>query len=429
VIRNTYPELESTTIKTWQQQFPEPIFKMIWGAPICCTARYPLSDGTEVDLEVLFMSIDREQDVKKLLSLELTGIYLNEFREMRKSVLDMGTARVGRFPSKAMGGHSWCGIIGDTNPPDDDSDWYELIEEQKPEGFEFFKQPGALLGTSADALRNNPEAENIHNLNDGFGYYRRMIAGKTWEWIKVYVCGEYGNFYDGRPVYSEYVDSVHCAKEPLEVWRGLPLIVGMDFGLTPAAILCQETGRGQFRAIDEVIGVDVGLNRFLQYGLGPRLRLPRYSGLPLVIHCDPAGKGKMQTDEQTHIQILEKHGYRVFPAITNSFAARRESVAQRLMLMIDGAPGLLISPVCKVLRKGFQGGYRFRRVQVVGEPRWENEADKNRFSHPHDALQYAVMAGEMTVRQAVQSAAEEAAAMARVQARPVNVRARMGAWT
>ena len=126
-----------------------------------------------------------------------------------------------------------------------------------------------------------------------------------------------------------------------------------------------------------------------RYGLGPRLRLPRYSGLPLVIHCDPAGKGKMRTDEQTHIQILEKHGYRVFPAITNSFAARRESVAQRLMLMIDGAPGLLISPVCKVLRKGFQGGYRFRRVQVVGEPRWENEADKNRFSYPHDALQYA----------------------------------------
>lgn len=429
VVRNTYPELEATTIKTWTQQFPEPIFHMVWGAPIACHAKYPLPDGTDVDLEVLFFSMDKPQDERKLLSLELTGVYFNEFRFLPKALLDQATLSVGRFPSKELGGHSWAGVIGDTNPPDDDSEWYTLIEEQRPDGFAFFKQPGAMIGTSIETLRTNPDAENVQFLTDGFGYYRKAIAGKSWDWIKVNICSQYGSHFDGRPVYSEYVDSVHCAKEPLEVWRGLPLIIGMDFGLTPAAILCQETGRGQFRAVDEVVATDVGLTSFLQNALGPRLRLPRYSGLPLMVQCDPAGKSRMQTDEQTCIQILERAGYRVQPAGTNSFAARREAVAQRLMRMIDGTPGLLISPSCQVLRKGFQGGYRFRRVQVAGEERFQDEPDKNRFSHPHDALQYAAMAGEMTVRQAVQSAAEEAAAAARIQARPVNVRARMGAWS
>jgi hypothetical protein len=39
------------------------------------------------------------------------------------------------------------------------------------------------------------------------------------------------------------------------------------------------------------------------------------------------------------------------------------------------------------LRKGFQGGYQFRRLQVSGE-RYGDKPEKNIYSHPHDALQY-----------------------------------------
>ena len=51
----------------------------------------------------------------------------------------------------------------------------------------------------------------------------------------------------------------------------------------------------------------------------------------------------------------------------------------------------LIDPCCKVLRKGFNGGYKYRRIQVVGEERFTEEAMKNSYSHPHDAVQYAAM--------------------------------------
>lgn len=56
-------------------------------------------------------------------------------------------------------------------------------------------------------------------------------------------------------------------------------------------------------------------------------------------------------------------------------------------MLIDGNPGLLVSPKCKTLRKGFQGGYQYRRLQVSGD-RYTDKPDKNQYSHIHDAMQY-----------------------------------------
>jgi hypothetical protein len=38
--------------------------------------------------------------------------------------------------------------------------------------------------------------------------------------------------------------------------------------------------------------------------------------------------------------------------------------------------------------KGFISGYHYRRMQVSGESRYDEKPNKNRYSHPHDALQY-----------------------------------------
>jgi hypothetical protein len=44
------------------------------------------------------------------------------------------------------------------------------------------------------------------------------------------------------------------------------------------------------------------------------------------------------------------------PAPANNFTSRREAVAGTLSRLVDGKPGLTVSPACKVLRKGFAGG-------------------------------------------------------------------------
>jgi hypothetical protein len=161
VIRNTYPELRTTTIKSWHQWVSQELGRWVDEGP----PFHHIKMG-DMDLEVLFVALDRPQDISKLLSMELTGAWVNEAREVPKPVIDGLTGRVGRYPSMAMGGTGWSGIIADTNPPDSDHWWYKLAEEDNPVGWRFFKQPGGL----------SEHAENREHLPDQ--YYERQVAGK-----------------------------------------------------------------------------------------------------------------------------------------------------------------------------------------------------------------------------------------------------------
>lgn len=369
IVRNTYPELRTTTIKTWHQWFPPTLGRWVDSGP----PTHHIQDG-DLDLEVIFLALDRPDDISKLLSMELTGAWINEAREVPKAVLDGLTGRVGRYPSALMGGRGWSGIIMDTNPPDTDHWWYRLAEVDRPEGFEFFAQPS---GRSA-------QAENRENLPDG--YYERQIAGKDPDWVKVYVDAEYGFVREGKPVYPDYVDSLHCRE--FDLAPGVPIVVGIDFGLTPAAAFIQRTVSGQIRVFDELVAVDMGATRFAEI-LGPKLR-GQWAAWPIgAIKGDPAGDIRAQTDETTPFQILRAAGIDARPASTNDPVRRIEAVATSLRRMVDGQPGFLIHPRCVMLRKAFAGGYCYRRLAVSGEERFRDVPDKNVYSHISDGLQYA----------------------------------------
>jgi len=260
-IRNTYPELKSTTIKTFEDWFPPEICQINWAPPITGKVNFPLPDGTRVEMEVLFLALDKPTDVKKLLSLELTGAWLNEAREIPKQVLDGATGRVARYPAKRQGGPTWSGIIMDTNPPDDDHWYYTLAEEKRPQGYEFFHQPPALIKLDDGAYIPNPDAENVCNQPIGYEYWLRQVWGKDQDWIDVYIMGLYGSIHDGKPVYGEYNDDIHCSKTELEVYRGIPLYLGWDYGLTPACVAGQVSPHGQLRLLREWTTEDMGDTR------------------------------------------------------------------------------------------------------------------------------------------------------------------------
>lgn len=385
VIRNTYPELKSTTIKTWLDWFP--MTEMRWDAPITGWLRLPLGDGTRVELEVLFFPMDRPEEVGKLKSLELTGVWINEAGETAKAVLDMCTQRVGRFPSLKVGGPSWTGVIMDTNPPDDDSWWYRLAEKEKPKGWEFFRQPGGLIEVQGEIVPNKL-AENVKNLPGGHEYYLRQSAGKTKEWIKVFLMGQYGTIADGRPVYPEWNDEIHVRS--LQPYPNLPLLLGFDYGLTPACVICQVSPRGELLVLNELCSKDMGIRQFAHDVVKPFLAM-NYAGYQIQACGDPAGMSRADTDEKTCFQELAEAGIACVPAASNSFVARRESVAGYLNRLVDGKPAFKLDPVCDRLRRGFNGRYQYRRLQVVGAERFKDVPEKNDYSHPHDALQYAAM--------------------------------------
>lgn len=396
----TYGELRSTTIKTWQAWVPDHVMPLAYDAPIRGVWQKRLEDGTTMELEILFLALDRPDHVRKLLSLELTGAWLNEAREIPKQILDGLTGRVNRFPSLAEGGFNWSGIIMDTNPPDTDHWWYRLAEEETPQGWAFFSQPPALTYTPELGWQPNPQAENIEHLTTGYDYYLKAVQGKTMEWCKVYIQGLYGSVMDGKPIFSEYNDDIH-SRPILDVYDNLPLIIGVDFGLTPAAVICQRSVRGQLRALSEVVSDGMGIRQFTRDVLRPHLQA-KFPGMSITMPCDPAGAQRAQTDERTCFDELVAAGFKPVAARTNSFLPRREAVAGFLTRMTDGEPGFLLSQEgCPVVRRGFLGGYKFRRVQVAGEERYHDVPDKNKFSHPMDALQYAALEAEGGVAKVV----------------------------
>jgi hypothetical protein len=389
IIRNTFPELRSTTIKTWED-WVGPACPITYGSPITGRLRMPLGDGTSIDAEVFFFAMDLEKDVKKMLGIEITGAWLNEARELQKSVIDAVTSRVGRYPAKRDGGPTWSGIIADTNPPGTDHWWYRLSEVERPEGWNFFRQPGALRLVDG-VYEANPEAENVDNQPLGYNYWLRQVGGKDPEWVNVHVLGNYGNVFSGKPVYEGlYNDALHASTTPLGIYRGLPLRLAWDFGLTPACVAGQLSAKGQLRVLREWVCENGALREFARDVVKPALA-NEFHGMTIISTADPAGNQRSQVDEVTCIDELARLGIPTTAAPTNDFIPRRQAVATFLTKTIDGGPGFILDPSCEMLRKGFLGGYKFDRVQVSGDERFKDVPTKNKFSHPADCCQYLAL--------------------------------------
>ena len=404
VIRNTNPQLKTTTIKTWLDWLPEQDWgDFKWSVPFT----HYITKGN-LELEVIFLALDRPEDVKKLLSLELTGVWINEAREIPKSIVDACTMRVGRYPSMRDGGPSWYGVICDTNPPDTDHWWAILAGESvipdyitkqeakmliKPDNWRFYNQPPAMnevfnKNGELETYEDSDKKENGKHLISS--YYKNIIRGKTKSWIDVYVLNRLGQIEDGKPVYEMFRKDVHVAKGDVAIMKETPIHIGIDFGLTPAAVFAQRV-RGRWLVIDELVAEDMGILRFADL---MKQKMAEYLPRNWIIFGDPAGDHRAQTDESTPFQILRGKNITARPAPSNDVALRIESVNATLQRMIDGDSGILIDQKCINLIRGFDGGYHYRRMQVSGE-RYDEKPNKNRFSHIHDALQYLLLgAGE-----------------------------------
>ena len=372
VVRNTYKQLEDTTVKSWLDWFPSPTWGRFKIADNNYDMRWVLEDGTIVEAEIRFRALDRPDQIVNLLSAEYTGAWFNEARHINLEIWDGMDGRIGRYPAAKDGGCSWKGILLDTNPPDEEHWIYKLFEEQRPDNAKAFYQPSGL----------SDKAENIPNLPED--YYTEIIKTKDEYYVHVYVHGNYGYLRDGKPIYPEYNDNVHCDPQMMAV-PGLPLYIGLDFGLTPAAVICQLTVNGRLIVIDEVTSTRSGIKQFLDV-LRPYI-LQTYPDHDIEEwYCDPAGAQKGQADFVSPYDIMMQEG--IFPVSGDqNLDVRIESVKNLLSRLVDGKPALQISHRCKMLRKGFSGHYRYRRMMTSAE-RYADKPDKNEASHIHDALQY-----------------------------------------
>ena len=443
VVRNTMPELWRTTIETWLAVFREDqCGPMRRSSPVHHHIKIPPNQVTGepgLDLLVDFFAMDKPDNVRALLSYEGTLIWFNEVREIPRNIVKAATDRAGRYPSRAKNSvmPTWFGVMGDTNPPDEEHWIYEFYAEP-PEYYKVFKQPpgvfecvekekedGSKYWQSIDARGPdvktsdpnnmqvsagkmwlaNPKAENLVNLpifKEGAhflskdGYYLFRVSGKDYDWIRGYYQGDFGPVFDGKPVIPEFNREI-MVSDQIQILEGVPLGGGFDIGggtLNSAAVFGQKHPRGPYMIFAEVNPDEdgMGLVRFgeeVNYSLAEyfptnETHLGRFWG-------DPAGRTRDPLFETTVFDHLHMLGLPVFEAPSNNPQLRVEAIKSPMGRMVDGSPGIIIHPRCKNLIKGLLGGWSYKRVQTSSAERYRDVPDKSRYSHICDALGYYLL--------------------------------------
>lgn len=393
IIRQTAPMLKSTTIKTFQDWIPHELCPITYGSPIKGRMNCMLPDNTVLDAEFIFLALDRPDSVERLKSLELTGAFINEAGEMNPRILEVLKGRVGRYPAAKDGGWSWKGIILDSNPPSMRSWYYKLFEVEKPPAHVIYKQPSPLLyDQQTRQYYPNPDAENVAGhvpangtYIDGYSYWLDQIPGLSQDIIDTLIMGKYGAVYDGRRVYTAYEDFHNLSRTPINGDRALDLVIGFDFGLMPAAVFTQMGQNGRMVVLHEEVGEEITLDEFLIKQVVPMLRT-KFRQYNAIFVGDPAGGQRSHLRKVNAYQVMRDMGLNVKKAYTNDIAVRIRSVEY----FINRRDGFLLSPTCGMLKEGFDGGYRYKK-QSAAELDKKPTPDKNEFSHPHDALQYAAL--------------------------------------
>jgi hypothetical protein len=424
IVRNTYPDLKNTTVKTWLDWFPENLYgRFYWDRPF----RHLIRVG-DMLLEAHFFALDSADDIRKMRSLEVTGWLFNELEFIEKDVVDEAESRTGRFPAVKDGGARWDGILADMNAPREDH-WVPLMmgevplpeswtEEErlayrKPDNWSYFVQPPAMLemrdgGGTLTGYRINPNAENLKWLKPG--YYEEKIKGKSKQWIDSRVLNKITVFVDGKPVWQQFSPQTHVSKTPLQPIPGWPVYVGLDFGRHPAAVLGQLVNN-RWRVFGEVVAHDVGasifaplVSRYLTQRLG-RWRAAGHGRrddgfvddtFKVEFYGDPKGQDGTQADETTAYDVFRANDMPVMPAPVknNHILTRINAVENAMITMHDGAPRFVVCATnCRTLKVACEGGYHFARIK--GTSRHKEDPEKDRYSDIADALQYMMLgAGE-----------------------------------
>lgn len=453
IIRQTYPELRSTTIRTWEDVFSGcHVPPVVYGAPISHRIRILPNDfkwldiqsgayegSPGLDLEVWFIALERPQDVAHLKSLELSFVFINEGSEMHEDILDMLTARIGRFPKFkdmiAGTGTAFVGVIVDTNAADETA-WTERYEGQAPPelkvtlpngdeikiGWSFFTQPPAVLRVEDDKIAEpghhmhgrpvaanetvfaaghywcvNPEAENIENLRPG--YYHSQLPNKTLEWIERYLQTKRIYLSKGRPWVPEFNQGTMIADIRFD--PSLDILVGLDAGggtLNPAAVWGQLGAFGDWRILSELVGEDIGFDDFLV--LFKRHHALHYPDTPIkAVYVDPAARGRDQVYNQSILAYMRRERLPAILAPTNDIAVRRQAYARPMGRNIKlpdgrGAPGFLVDRSCPTLIAALAGKwYRKQVLRDRSQAIEETPVKLHPWSDVGDAGSYLLLGG------------------------------------
>ena len=258
LVRADYRTLYATTLPTWWGWFPQdyPGSDWVGGAdrPASHGVRFITPRGRKIELFMEFKALGDKRVEDVMRGWEGTIFLTNETDLMTEDELEFGLQRTRRFPRRADIEHDAAlpsFVFGDLNAPGDPENWVvkRFLDKSLPR-HKLYVQPSGL----------SPQAENIDNLQPG--YYRALA--ETMEPWKVdrFVHGKIGYDRSGLPVYPEFDQRLNVSATPLTPLAGVPIHIGLDGFLHPAAVIVQRRPNLQIAVLEEFYFGRVGPTRF-----------------------------------------------------------------------------------------------------------------------------------------------------------------------
>jgi hypothetical protein len=400
-VRNTLSRLETTVLPTWFEwtrflptptQGKRPTWKYFY--------RFNC-ENVPVEMEIILLPLEHINKIDKLGSLQLTGGFINEIREIPHLVLKTLLKRIRRYPSKDLFKYLYTGteedymnwfpyktiVLADTNAPEEDH-WLSKRDEKSHKVVKIFHQPPGCIRDEKGEWITNPKADNIASLDPSY-YLDNLDSGQ--EFFNVYSLGLYGSVDEGARVYPEFNSSWHVGDNLITLIDDSLFYYGWDFGLTPAWLLAQRLRNGQLIVLKEIVTDDeqrsiAGLaNDHVKPSINQLI-----AGKSYISVADPSGTAKNQNNLMSNIDVLCKNGIATTAAKTNVQSIRHNCLRQLFNKNIEGKPSILIDRVgCPVLIKALGYKHCWHRVGVAGKEMLKNEPKK---LHPYsdivDCLEY-----------------------------------------
>lgn len=403
-VRTTYRGLWESLIPSYNKIFPQSFG--VWrggkGDPADHWLQFSDPAFGRIDLHMMFRAIADNSIEDFVRGLEVNGFWLNETDLLPADCLGYFSQRVGRGflderpknPETGEPVSAFAPVFGDFNAPEEDN-WLLARKEQKRPTDEFLEQPSGFA----------PDAENIHNLGkDWYDRQRQMM--EPWE-VARFLENRIGFSRNGQPVYLSYDPATHDLSEAAEADPRLPLIIGVDGGGRPAAIIQQMDRADDLVWYDEIYTPAEQVTDPRSFG--KRVAEFLHANYPahvernnIVFVVDPANMndGKTQSSPWP-----EDGGYswgeifhmgtgcigRLVGGATNDPEVRQGQVRHCLKSFDNGHPRLRVTKRCKVARAGLAGKYKLAKQRNAAGEDIYRPVKSHPYSDVQDAGQYAVI--------------------------------------
>lgn len=423
MVRGTLTLLKVTLVDTWMSMFPRTEMKgSKYGVFGSLTQT---RGGVKYVLELRGFGLDKAGALGNLLSNNFSGGLINEGTTIAEAAKDGVVGRCGRYPDLSMAPPnfktlpvSWKdkdgywryfknhGVDMDTNAASEDSWWYKKSRDGGADTTRevYFEQPPAAFKVWDDELEKwtyelnmgqRPgvlPAENIEHLPEHWDYYRNIIGSSNQTHVDRYVCCLYSKTEIGTPIFSDFSERWHVAKNGVP-WPspGTRLIGGMDFGQTRRAILGYISPEGRLQVFAEAVDQTGSVETFANNVLRPMLAAHGFSISDLTLYCDPAALNRSEHSTLGGILLMRGCGFDAVPPANlpnNDVTIRLEAVRHFLGRIIGSKGAVQIDPGCTTLIRSIGGGYVWGRRKIGAEYMNTDEPAKNAHSHIADAFEY-----------------------------------------